>query len=73
MQNVLEIEMLERELHRTRLRYAEVKERALLSDGAAPTEDEAILHKIEQDWKELLGRLHQARQRARDKASARRS
>ena len=59
-----ELEMIEREEHRARLRYEEAKERSLLNDGVAPTEDEGILRKLEEEWKEVRERLHLARRRA---------
>lgn len=64
MQNALELEMVERDMHRARLRYVEAKQHALMSDGEAPTEDEAVLHKLEQDWKKALERLKLARHRS---------
>jgi hypothetical protein len=61
MYNPLELEMIEREEHRTRLRYAAAKEQALMNDGKAPTEDEAVLRKLEADWKDALQHLQRAR------------
>jgi len=63
VQDPLEIELVEREEHRARLRYEEAKERALMDEGAAPTDDEGILRKLEEEWKEALERLHLARRR----------
>ncbi len=65
MQNILELEMAERDMHNARLRYAEAKQRALMSDGDAPTADEALLHKLEQDLKNARERLRLAREHAR--------
>lgn len=63
MNNPLETEMVERDLHRAQLRYAEARQRALMNDGEAPPEDEAMLRKLEQDLKEARERLHRVHER----------
>lgn len=63
MNNPLETEMVERDLHRAQLQYAEARQRALMNDGEAPTEDEAVLRKLEQDVKEARERVQHAHKR----------
>ena len=61
MQNPLAIEMVERDAHRAQLRYAAARERPLMNEGEAPTQDKAMLRKLEQEWKDALERLRLAR------------
>jgi hypothetical protein len=56
-----ELVAIEREEQEARLRYEEARERPLRSQGEAPTEDHALLERLENDWKRALARLHHAR------------
>jgi len=56
-----ELEEIEREEQDARLRYEEHRERQLRSEGEAPTEDHALLERLEKEWRHALDRLHAAR------------
>jgi hypothetical protein len=55
-----ELQELEREEREARLRLAEARDREVMSEGEAPTEDQTVLHMLEADWKRALERLRHA-------------
>jgi hypothetical protein len=56
-----ELEAIVRDEQEARLRLDAARDRAKMDDGEAPTEDHALLQKLEADWKHALERLHRVR------------
>jgi hypothetical protein len=56
-----EYDEIEREEREARLRLAEARERARLSEGEAPPEHHELLRTLEEEWKRALERLHEIR------------
>lgn len=57
-----ELELIEREEREARLRVGEMRDRVERSEGEAPTADQELLRKLEEEWGRIKERLHRARQ-----------
>jgi hypothetical protein len=53
-----QFEAIERDELEARLRLAEARDKADMSDGEAPTADHELIQRLEADWKRALERLH---------------
>jgi hypothetical protein len=61
-----ELIRLEQDEQQTRLALEAAKERNRLDDGEDPGPHHEHIHKLEQEWKQALERLHLARRHAED-------
>lgn len=57
---------LERDEQNAREALAAAREQHLMDDGEVPPEHHELIHKLEQDWKHALERLHLARGHSED-------
>ena len=58
-----ELEQVERVEHAAWLRLAEARDRYRMGDGIVPPEEHALLHKLIDEWRGAIERIHAARQR----------
>lgn len=56
-----QFEAIQRDEMEARLRLAEARDQAEMTDGEAPTADHELIQRLEADWKKALERLHHHR------------
>jgi len=61
-----QFEQIERDEQDAQLRLAEAREQARMNDGEAPAEHNALLQKLEDEWKKARELLEQARHGKKD-------
>ena len=59
-----ELEIVEREEHAAWLRLSEARDEHRMSDGEVPPEQHELLHKLAEEWRRAMARVHSARRRA---------
>jgi hypothetical protein len=56
-----QLEAIERDELEARLRLADARDKAEMTDGEAPTADHELIQRLEAEWKHALERLHHHR------------